>query len=1176
MPTKLGKYEIKAELGRGAMGVVYSARDPRLGRPVALKTMSPSVAGDPELLQRFYREAQSAGQLRHPNIVTIYDIDEADGIPFIAMEFLEGESLEQIIAARKDLTVVKKVDVMVQTCKGLYYAHQHGIVHRDIKPANVVVLTDGMVKIVDFGIARIAGGSMTRTGIVLGTPMYMSPEQVLGHTVDARSDIFSVGVILYELLTFQNPFVADDMPTILFKIVDQPAPPLTSVLPNCPPQLENVVMRALAKNREERYQTAEDLAFDLQQVGDFLKRHMVEVYIEQGQRSYEEGNFTLAKESLQKVLEIDSNHNVAKNLLGKVQEQIYVRQRAQKAEQALRHAKEALGGEQYEEAIGALDEILRVDPRHAEAQQYKQLAIERRDRKRKVARHMERAEKLLADADLKGAKAQVEAALALDPEHAAALTMLESVTRELAEEERLRQVRQYIESARARLAEKNFAKALELLEKAGQLDPINMEVESLTRLVRSNQEKEERRRLLEQRLAGIQEAINREQYEEAVALADEGLGEFPDHSEVLKLHTQATRLAEAQRRRRYVDEQIQTARGFLQENQFSSAIALLEQGLQVVPNDSRLMSCLKTVREAEQSSRLENLRQEAMRQANEQIRVKDFAGAITTLEKALGRAGQSPELLEFLQFAREQQAEYQRQERIHHVLSRAQAVLREEDFEEAVDLLERSQTDLQASEIEGLLATARDQWQRFEQQREETLDSALQLLQQGEAAKAVALLDAAPKAYFKNERFQQVYAQCREGLGRATLVRSTVEQVEKAIAREDLAQAEALLQQALKTCPGDPALLATQQRLRDEEVRLRRALWGKLLDEARVDVGRMQYKEAIALLTSVDWQSAEVPELSNEAAALLREARQRHEEMRRREEEARLREEEEEARRREEEARQREAEAAQRQTLVRPLPQIPVADTSGLLASQERLREALKGGPRRREAEAPRPEPAAHAAPVESTVPASRPPLIPAPPAAPPAPPPAAGPAVTPKPPAPPPAKPTAPPPPTRVSAPPAAPPPEVTPPVAPVAVPAPTAAPAVARAPVAIPAPAPAKRMPVALWAGIGLVVLAIAGFAAWRFLGRPPAPGYAQLVATPWAEIVSVRTKEAQSVNLTGTTPMRLELPPGEYVVELKKGETVGKVNVVVKAGETSQVNYTFPEVNVNAMVDELVSKY
>jgi len=923
--------------------------------------------------------------------------------------------------------------------------------------------------------------------------------------------------------------------------VEQPPPPLSSLLPNCPPQLEEIVTRALAKNREERYQSAEDLAFDLQQVCDYLKRHMVEIYIEQGQRSFEEGNFTLAKESLQKVLEIDSNHNVAKSLLSRVQEQIYARQRAQKVEQALRHAKEALGADQYDEAIGALDEILRLDPRHAEAQQYKQHAIERRDRKRKVTRHMERAEKLMADADLKGAKAQLEAALALEPEHPAALAMLESVTRELAEEERLRQVRQCIESARARVAEKNFAKALELLQRASELDPINIEVESLTRLVRSSQEKEERRRLLEQRLASIQEAINRELYEEALRLADEALAESPDHSEVLRLHAQASRLAEAQRRRQYVDEQIQTARSFLQQNQFSSALALLEQALQVAPNDTRLVTCLKSVREAEERWRLENLRQEAIREANERIRVKDFSGAIAGLEKALGQAGQSPELIEFLQFARAQLAEHQRQERIHLVTSRAQAALREQDFAEAVDMLERSQAELQATELESLLATVREQWQTFEQQREETLASALRLLEQGQAAQAVALLDAAPKAYFKHERFQHVYAQCRESLSRATLVRNTVEQVEKAIVREDLAQAGALLRQALQSCPGDPTLLATQERLQQEEVRLRRALWGKLLDEARVDIGRMQYKDAVTLLTSVDWEAAEVPELSNEAADLLREAQQRYAEVLQREEEARRREAE-ETRRRKEEARRREAEAAPQKTVVRAIPPIAAPGPSGLLASQERLREALKGGPRRR-------EPAAsETVPVESTVTASRPPIVPPPRATPP---------------------------PTRLSAAPAAPPPVVTPPPV-VPAPAPVAEAPVARAP-AVAMPAPAKRTPVALWAAAGVLVLALAGFAAWRLTrGGAPAPGYAELTVTPWAEIVSVQSKEGQSLEVKGTTPVRLELPPGEYVIELRKEQAVGKVNVVVKSGETAQANYTFPEVNVNAIVDELVSKY
>ena len=270
MLTRLGKYEIKGELGSGAMGVVYRAEDPRLGRPVALKTTNAEVASNPNQLKRFYREAQAAARLTHPNIVTIYEIDEANGIPFIAMELLEGDSLQEIISKRKEIPTLKKLQIIIDTCKALDYAHQHGIVHRDVKPGNIMLLNNGQVKIVDFGIARVGVSSMTKTGIVLGTVMYMSPEQVHGQIVDARSDVFSLGIVLYELLTYQAPFPGEDVPSILFKIISQDPEPITKY-PQCPPQLEEIIRRALAKDREERYQTAEDMAFDLQRIADGLK-----------------------------------------------------------------------------------------------------------------------------------------------------------------------------------------------------------------------------------------------------------------------------------------------------------------------------------------------------------------------------------------------------------------------------------------------------------------------------------------------------------------------------------------------------------------------------------------------------------------------------------------------------------------------------------------------------------------------------------------------------------------------------------------------------------------------------------------------------------------------------------------------------------------------------------------
>jgi serine/threonine protein kinase len=878
MLTKLGKYEITGELGSGAMGVVYRAEDPRLGRSVALKTTNAEVAGSPDLLKRFYREAQAAAKLAHSNIVTIYEIDETNGVPFIAMEYLEGENLQKIISDRRELPILRKLQIIIDACKGLEYAHQHGVVHRDVKPSNIVVLDNSQVKIVDFGIARVGVSSMTKTGVVLGTVMYMSPEQVQGLAVDARSDVFSLGVVLYELLTQHTPFPGDDVPSILIKILNESAEPISKYISQFPPQVEQIVQRALEKDREQRYQTAEDLAFDLQRIADALKRDTVDVYLQQGQRSLQEGDFSLAKEALQKVLEIDSSHQVAKNLLAEVRESIQARKRAQKVEQNLEQAKEAIQTEQYEDAIALLDEALRLDPAHQEVQKYKQVAVQQRDRAEKIRRYLERAEKFAAEADFQRAKTELDGVLVIDPGNVSAKTMMDWVVRELTEQERLRQIRQYLEGARTHLAEKNFARATELLDKARALDPNNIEVEAVTRMVHSGEEREDRRKLLVKRIAEIEENLSRNKLDLAVASAEQALREFPDDPQVIRLHVQVLHRTEVHKKRSYVDEQLQAARGFLLKNQYSAALAVLQGASQAVPDDARLASFLKTVLEAQGHAALEAARRDAIREANEQIRTQNFAAAIETLENGLARSGQSAELADLLQFAREALAEQQRQEQIRGVLLRAQNCLREEQYEEAIQGLLRAQRELKSGEIDGLLATARDQQQAFEGRREEIVASALKLLETGEVTKAVALFEAAPKVYFKSENFQRVYSQCRQSLDRAIFVRTSAKQVEEYLAEEDTTSAESLLKQALESYPQEPTLLALQKRMREEELRLRREQRVKVLEEAHVALGRMEYGRATELLGAVSWESGGLPDLAAQAKSLLEETHRRERE----------------------------------------------------------------------------------------------------------------------------------------------------------------------------------------------------------------------------------------------------------------------------------------------------------
>lgn len=266
----LGRYRIEGELGRGAMGVVYRAVDPLLERPVAVKTVNLSEAGDEaaEFDARFQQEAKAAARLAHPNVITVYDVGRQGQVAFMAMEFLEGRDLREIIADRPRLPVAAAIGIAAQVADGLAYAHERGVVHRDIKPANIMILGGGLAKIMDFGIARLRVSDVrTRTGVLLGSPKYMSPEQVLGQGADGRSDLFSLGVVLYEMLTGAAPFSGDSVSNLMHQIATASTPAPSRSNSEVPPLLDLVVAKALAKKPEERYQSGAQFAADLRECG---------------------------------------------------------------------------------------------------------------------------------------------------------------------------------------------------------------------------------------------------------------------------------------------------------------------------------------------------------------------------------------------------------------------------------------------------------------------------------------------------------------------------------------------------------------------------------------------------------------------------------------------------------------------------------------------------------------------------------------------------------------------------------------------------------------------------------------------------------------------------------------------------------------------------------------------
>ena len=265
---RLGRYEILEELGRGAMGIVYKGLDPKLDRLTAIKTIRFTDDFDEDqaakIREQFYREAEVVAKLSHPNIVTIYDVGEDLDLSYLAMEYLEGESLETYACKEQLLSIRKTIDVTAQVCDALGYAHGHGIVHRDIKPANIMILKNGLVKVTDFGIARATASSKTRTGVIKGTPYYMSPEQISGMKVDGRSDIFSLGIVFYQLLTGELPFGGENLAAIMYQITTVDPEPPTKYNPKIYKAAVAILNRALEKSLESRYQKA-------QQMGDHLR-----------------------------------------------------------------------------------------------------------------------------------------------------------------------------------------------------------------------------------------------------------------------------------------------------------------------------------------------------------------------------------------------------------------------------------------------------------------------------------------------------------------------------------------------------------------------------------------------------------------------------------------------------------------------------------------------------------------------------------------------------------------------------------------------------------------------------------------------------------------------------------------------------------------------------------------
>ncbi len=403
---KIGKYEVVRKIGQGGFGVVFEGRDPFIKRRVAIKTCSTE---DEEIRKRFFREAEIAGNLQHRHVVTVFDLGVQDGVPYLVQEYLPGEDLAHKIKRRDPLDDYTKLSYLVQVAEGLEYAHAQGVVHRDIKPANIRILEDDSVKIMDFGIAKLASAEtqLTHTGMAMGTAGYLPPEQIRGEKVDLRADIFSYGVMSYELLAGQRPFVADNMSAVLFQIIGQEPAPLSSVWPQCPPALERLVKKSLAKNPAERYASFTPLLADLRPIREQVKGNASPV-------APTPETATQVISTAQTAVELETLRSLEKRL----------RDAVEKGDLTAAELELTLARKRHRDSA-TFSQVM--DPLMARIAEIRKAWEEDRQRSERLSGLVERARALRAEKSLDEARIALTAALDLDPNNEEVQSLLRTV-----------------------------------------------------------------------------------------------------------------------------------------------------------------------------------------------------------------------------------------------------------------------------------------------------------------------------------------------------------------------------------------------------------------------------------------------------------------------------------------------------------------------------------------------------------------------------------------------------------------------------------------------------------------------------------------------------------------------------------------------------------------------------
>lgn len=650
---KIGRFEIERPLGRGGMGMVYLGFDPHLERYAAIKVMNLGGEVDEELRKRFIQEAKAGARLNHRNIIQIWDRGEDQKRLYIAMEYVEGEDLKTLIERKVHLPFEKKLDIIIQVCEGLQHAHRLRIIHRDIKPGNIRVTKDGEAKILDFGLARLESSEITRAGGLLGTAPYMSPEQGRGRRdLDERSDLFSVAIVLYELITYQKPFDGDNVGSIIYKVISVPHTPLTTLLPGCAQELSQIVDRALTKDKQERYSTCLELAEALRG----FRAHLAEK----------------TEELKQNVAWLQAEFDSCKAHFGQLEILDIL-------DPALFEREEAPGSRLEETSLlnawegDAEGDYGSLMHRHAGLQRRLATMKQKLEEILPLISMLETARRQFEENDPDLCLGTLKEILKLHPSNARALRLqqaCEGFLRRREEEEKRRQrLAEALGRAREALQRKNFVPALALVTRVLEIEPGNPEALALQQTIA-------RGRKIEEWLGEAEKLHRNGNYEQSYEIVCRAVELAPDHQAAQQLRNQ---VLESIRRKRQAEDLRSRVRQLAQVHQYREALSGIDEWLSLVPHDEEARDLQRHCRQQlDRRERAETLL-ERVRRACES---GEWTAALQFAEEALQLAPEHEGLLGLRERARNEVAKKQKSE---HLFTKARTHLEAEQFHEAVE-----------------------------------------------------------------------------------------------------------------------------------------------------------------------------------------------------------------------------------------------------------------------------------------------------------------------------------------------------------------------------------------------------------------------------------------------------------------------------------------------------------